>query len=363
VLDDEGVGYADDALWLLARAADGSMRDALSLTDQAIAYGGGELDAGSVSRMLGTINRADVFRILEALIGADGQSLLAETERIADFSPDYSTILADLLDVFHRIALEQAVPDSTDNAQGDMDAVRELAGRLSPEDVQLFYQMALIARRDLEITPDAHMGFEMALLRMLAFRPGTGGEPPNGVSGASGSDSSREESGEPESEAGSAALPASDPDPGPSPDAEQDPEPLAAGHDFDWCRDFDSLGLQGMPETLAANASCHREGDGWVLTMASGHYQLLHKRHGERIRDAVRVAIGSDARVEFREGDPMDQTPVAFREHRAAERRESAVTAIRGDPVVQQIVERFEGQVIEDSIQPLDPAPSESRAS
>jgi len=110
VLDEEGIHYEMNALWLLARAADGSMRDALSLTDQAIAYTGADLGGSSVSQMLGTIDRADVFRILEALVASDGQALLAEAERIAEFAPDYGAILADLLDVFHRIAMEQAVP-------------------------------------------------------------------------------------------------------------------------------------------------------------------------------------------------------------------------------------------------------------
>lgn len=413
VLDEEGVAYESNALWLLARAADGSMRDALSLTDQAIAYTGADLDGTSVSQMLGTIDRADIFRMLEALVASDGPALLAETERIADFAPDYGAILADLLDVFHRVALEQAVPGSTDNAQGDRDLIRDVASRLSPEDAQLFYQTALIARRDLEVTPDARMGFEMAVLRMLAFRPGTGGSPPDGGVVT--------KTPQPESEAvAPPAEPASEPEPGPPVEEppeprDEPPEPLAptqaqpepdvesAAHaaeeeerqaaapepppeaqesraavpehqepaaaedsyesGFDWCRDFQSLGLQGMPATLAANASCTREAGGWILTMEPGHFQLMHKRHEDRIREAIEGIMGADLSVTFREGDPEGQTPVAYQEKQAAERRESAVTAIKGDPVVQQIVDRFEGRVIEDSIQPLEPTGTGAGAS
>ncbi|MDX1588593.1 MAG: DNA polymerase III subunit gamma/tau [Oleiphilaceae bacterium] len=174
VLDQEGIRYQDSALWLLARAADGSMRDALSLTDQAIAFCTDSLEAGQVSAMLGTIDRADVFRLLESLLAGDGHELLAQIGRIAEFAPDFSQVLSELLSVFHRIALEQCVPGSTGQALGDEQQIQSLARRMSPEDAQLFYQTALMARQDLPVTPDARMGFEMALLRMLAFRPGTG---------------------------------------------------------------------------------------------------------------------------------------------------------------------------------------------
>lgn len=393
VLDQEGVAYEANALWLLARAADGSMRDALSLTDQAIAYTGGDLGSTSVSQMLGTIDRADVFRILEALVASDGAALLAETERIAAFAPDYAAILADLLDVFHRVALEQAVPDATDNAQGDRDLIRGIASRLSPEDAQLFYQTALIARRDLEVTPDARMGFEMALLRMLAFRPGTGGSPPErgeepkgGVSGNGQPEPAVDQQPHPAETEGAESPPeARDQVPAPVPMADE--PPVESGEDeeatvsapetgpevpapgeqgaaegFDWCRDFQKLGLQGMPATLAANASCRVDEGGWTLTMAPGHFQLMHRRHEDRIRDAIQSILGESVAVIIQEGEPEGQTPVAFQARQAAERQESAVTAIKGDPVVQQIVDRFEGRVIEDSIQPLDPRGTENGA-
>ncbi len=130
------------------------------------------------------------------------------------------------------------------------------------------------------------------------------------------------------------------------------PEPAAGGPRFDWCGNFDRLPLQGMPASLAANAACHEEEGAWVLTLAPGHYQLLHERHQQRIRDAVGAVVGSAVTLVFREGDPGQSTPEAYRQARAEEARASAVSAIHGDPVVQQIVERFGGQVIEDSIQP-----------
>ncbi|TNE94950.1 MAG: DNA polymerase III subunit gamma/tau, partial [Gammaproteobacteria bacterium] len=187
VLTQEEIPFEEPALWLLARAADGSMRDALSLTDQAIAFGNQKLAASDVSSMLGTIDQRDIERLVNSLVERDGPGLLAEIGRISDFAPDYGVILADLLSLFHRVTMEQVVPGSADNALGDAAQVKALARKLSAEDAQLFYQAALMGRKDLAVTPDARMGFEMTLLRMLAFRPGTDRREPPVISSANGS--------------------------------------------------------------------------------------------------------------------------------------------------------------------------------
>jgi DNA polymerase III subunit gamma/tau len=209
VLGAEEIPFEEPALWLLARAADGSMRDALSLTDQAIAFGNQKLSASDVSNMLGTIDQRDIERIVNALVEGDGPALLAEISRISDFAPDYSVILADLLSLFHRVTMEQVVPGSADNALGDAEQVQALARKLSAEDAQLFYQSALIGRKDLTITPDARMGFEMTLLRMLAFRPGADRREPPAIS--SGGQSA-------------ASEPRDEPDPAPTPAQEPAPQ-------------------------------------------------------------------------------------------------------------------------------------------
>ena len=170
VLTEERVNFEDAALWALARAAEGSMRDALSLTDQAIAYGNHTLSETGVSTMLGTVDQKKVYRILDALIQKDAARMLIEVQSLADFSPDYRSVLAALSAILHRIALEQVVPGSVDNAMGDQAQIQHYAKVLCAEDVQLFYQIALTSRQDLQITPDAKSGFEMALLRMLAFQ-------------------------------------------------------------------------------------------------------------------------------------------------------------------------------------------------
>lgn len=171
ILQEEMVPFDDPALWQLARSADGSMRDALSLTDQAIAFGNGKLSEVDVTSMLGTIDHKFIQNILEALISLDGQKLLTTVSTFAEHAPDYASALADLQTLLHRIAIAQALPDALDNSYGDRQQILNFASQLAPEDVQLFYQTALMGQRDLSISPVPRTAFEMILLRMLAFKP------------------------------------------------------------------------------------------------------------------------------------------------------------------------------------------------
>ncbi|WP_207849569.1 MULTISPECIES: DNA polymerase III subunit gamma/tau [unclassified Pseudomonas] len=171
VLTAENVPFEDDALWLLGRAADGSMRDAMSLTDQAIAFGEGKVLAADVRAMLGTLDHGQVFDVLHSLIEGDAKALLEAVRHLAEQGPDWNGVLSEILNVLHRVAIAQALPEGVDNGHGDRDRVLALAQALPAEDVQFYYQMGLIGRRDLPLAPDPRGGFEMVLLRMLAFRP------------------------------------------------------------------------------------------------------------------------------------------------------------------------------------------------
>ena len=171
VLKEEQVPCEEAGLWALARAADGSMRDALSLTDQAIAHGDGKLTEAEVSTMLGTIDLTAIADIARALVNNDGTEVLAVVQKMSEHAPDYNAALADLLSVWHRVAIAQTVPDALDNRHGDYQLIQELSKALSKEDVQLFYQTVLLGRRDLPLAPDPKTGFEMVMLRMLAFQP------------------------------------------------------------------------------------------------------------------------------------------------------------------------------------------------
>ncbi|MCR8915844.1 DNA polymerase III subunit gamma/tau [Marinobacter panjinensis] len=425
VLTQEGIPFEEPALWLLARAADGSMRDALSLTDQAIAFGNQKLSGSDVSNMLGTIDQRDIEKLVNALVENDGPALLSEISRISDFAPDYSVILADLLSLFHRVTMEQVVPGSVDNALGDAAQVESLARRLSAEDAQLFYQAALMGRKDLAVTPDARMGFEMTLLRMLAFRPGADRrEPPAIASGGSSSGQEQREDPEPgpaapepqpqhseaqhsepqrsepvaEQAAPEQAIPeevasepvAEEPEAGPppaeaddawlasldaaaesaaaesavvedyesepvveeQPQPEPEPEPHQDTGEFVWERHFRSLDIVGMPGNLASNAAMSRNGDEIVLTIDEGHARLLNARHEEKILEALRNRFGDTITLRIEQGDAGGKTPAAWEERQRRARQKAAEEAIRNDPAVQSIVERFEARVVEDSIRP-----------
>ncbi|MDH1280544.1 DNA polymerase III subunit gamma/tau [Pseudomonas chengduensis] len=171
VLTAENVPFEDDALWLLGRAADGSMRDAMSLTDQAIAFGEGKVLAADVRAMLGTLDHGQVYGVLHALIEGDARALIEAVRHLAEQGPDWNGVLSEMLNVLHRVAIAQALPEAVDNGQGDRERVLQLAQALPAEDVQFYYQMGLIGRRDLPLAPEPRGGFEMVLLRMLAFRP------------------------------------------------------------------------------------------------------------------------------------------------------------------------------------------------
>jgi len=404
VLTEEKIPFEEPALWLLARAADGSMRDALSLTDQAIAFGNQNLAAGDVSSMLGTIDQRDIERMVTALVARDGPGLLAEVSRISEFAPDYGVILADLLSLFHRVTMEQVVPGSADNSLGDAAQVQALARQLSAEDAQLFYQTALMGRKDLTVTPDARMGFEMTMLRMLAFRPGAERRAPPAI--ASGS---REPAGhtEPEPDPAPLAPPEPGPEPVPEPvpehrmvpepppmdippwedepepesvpdsrpesvvEPEPEPEPEtgsgvvpeaepvpSAGpvnaSGFVWERDYRTLEITGMPGNLASYSAMARDGQTIVLTLDEGHARLLNSRHEEKILAALRLAFGDATQLKIEQGNPGPHTPAAYEERQRIALQKAAEAAIRQDPLVQSIVERFDGRVVEETIRPAE---------
>ena len=169
ILGAESIDCEEAALTELARAADGSLRDGLSLLDQAIAYGGGQVQVSDVRAMLGSVERSQVVGVLEAIAAGDGVALLSEADRIASFSPDFGGVLDDLAGLLHQVQLRQLVPGH--GGEDELPALASLAEGLAPEDVQLYYQIVIQGRRELTMAPDVRAGFEMTLLRMLAFRP------------------------------------------------------------------------------------------------------------------------------------------------------------------------------------------------
>src|SRR5690554_243519 len=240
ILGAEGIPSDPGAVRQLAKAADGSLRDGLSLLDQAIAYTGGKLDDAGVATMLGTVDRTRVGALLEALAAGDGERLLAEVETLAGFSPDWGSVLDALAEALHRIQVRQLVPAMALDLEPDGVDGEALASSVRAELVQLWYQMALTARRDLPLAPSARAGFEMGVLRMLAFRPvGEGGA---AVSGRAGSGRSAAEAARAalDSQIASrpvaAAAPRRAPEPSPAPAAPRPAPPLPSTGPHDSAR-------------------------------------------------------------------------------------------------------------------------------
>jgi len=359
ILEAEKIAYEDAAIGELARGADGSLRDGLSLLDQAIAYGGGVLRADDVRAMLGSVARGQVLGVLDALAQGDGAQLMAECERIASYSPDFGGVLDDLAAALHRIQLMQLVPGY--HAEGDGEGAESfaaLAERMQPEDVQLYYQIATTGRRDLALAPDARTGFEMALLRMLAFRPGEGGESVPAERAARPAAAQRPVPVAPRAEVPAArAAPAPAP---PAPAASAPPARAPLATDARGLPRWDALieqaGLRGPLGQLAQNAALReRDGNTLVLALQPAHMHLAVEPMVGQMADRIGDVLGERIKLRFvADSQGAAETPAA----RAASARESAQSAaeqaIEEDPLVQSLKREFGARVVPQSIKPIE---------
>ncbi|HTV86573.1 MAG TPA: DNA polymerase III subunit gamma/tau [Dyella sp.] len=367
ILGAEHIEYEDPAIGELARAADGSLRDGLSLLDQAIAYGGGSLKADDVRAMLGSVERGQVLGLLDALAAGDGSALMAESTRIASFSPDFGSVLDDLAAALHRIQLIQLVPGYRPENDDSHDSVLiRLAERLVAEDVQLYYQIAITGRRDLSLAPDARTGFDMALLRMLAFRPSDGAAPAPSSGQRPAPPTQRPA---PATPAAPAAAPAQQAQPVPSPSHAAPPvahvpaptRPIPsrlvdAGGMPDWEALIQRADLRGPLGQLAQNSALRgREGNTLVLALQPTHMHLAVEPMVSQIADRLSEVMGEQVRLRFiGDSQGAEQTPAA----RAATARSAAQSAaeasIEGDPLVQALKREFGARVVPQSVKPFE---------
>ena len=324
----ESVTADTRSIQYLAQAAAGSMRDALSLLDQAIAFGSGTLRDEQVREMLGTIDSVELTGILQAVAAGNAQELLARATRIAEHNPDYESILGELIARLHDIALVHLLPEG--GGPRDEDTVR-LAELFRPEDVQLCYQIALLGRRDLATTPDPRIGFEMTLVRMLAFRPG-------GVDMAATTGVQR-----PAQTSASAAPPAARV-------ADIPEDPAVAG---DWQQVIDEMALAGLVKELAGHCVLHeRTRDRVHLVLAPSQEHLLKTTQKERLQDALRTRFGPDVRLVISVEQPQKETPVERRAREERETQAAALAKMRTDPNVQALVTAFDATLDESTVRP-----------
>lgn len=359
VLPAENIEFDQGATTLIARAADGSMRDALSLLDQAIAYGSGKVMTDDVRLMLGSIEQDHVVDLLNLLAANDAPGLLTRIGQLAEQSPDFAGVLAEVISTLHRIALAQTAPAAIDDNLGDREAIMDLAQRLSPEDVQLYYQIGLIGRRDLPLAPDARGGFEMVLLRMLAFRPAAAAAKSAPVSTTRPKASPAQPpvqttSPSPTSQKIAEPAPATSPVVTPTPPA----TPSDNRNDLDntgWETMITGMNLSGMLQQLAANcALSQRDGDRISLTMSPNHKYLLSKSREQGLAQALSQHLGQTIKLTISLEGAASATPAELQQQRADDRQSQAEAVIANDDTVQAIIEAFDGQLKPGSVQPVD---------
>lgn len=354
VLTEEGIAFDRPALAMIAEGADGSMRDALSLLDQAIAYGGGKLVEAEVRAMLGSIDRSHVLRLLQGLADDDATAILGVINGLAQQGIDFSAVLSELLAQLHKLALAQLAPDTLEGL-ADQVTLAALAQRMSAEDIQLYYQIGLMGRRDLPLAPEPRSGFEMILLRMLAFRPDTAAtqEAPAAATPAAVA---------PSGSAGAGRVrPGVEPDRAPQagpatiPEARAAAPASAAAASGEWPEVVARLGLKGMAYQLAANSVLSsKEGHVLRLALSKQHASLRSKTMEQRLQEALSKHYGESVKLEFTIGGDAAQTPAGIEQRQAQDRQQAAVEAINTDPNVQRIREVFDAQVVPDSVRPLN---------
>ncbi len=350
ILKQEQVNAEAGAVRELAFAANGSMRDALSLLDQAIAYGGGSLTEDDVRAMLGTIDRDVIYRLLDALSQGDAALLLDEINKTDAFAPDYTALLADMVSVLQRIAIAQTLPDAIDDTFGDRDAVLQLAGKLSAEDVQLYYQIGLIGRRDLPLSPEPRGGFEMVMLRMLAFRPAAS------VSASAGAPARAPSKKRQSATAAASKKPAVKPAVKPAQQAPVGDARASVTSTSDWAGIIESLTLKGMVREMSLNCVFHGMQDDVIqLTLDPAHVHLLGKMREEQLEAALCEYYQRKVRVRInKEGKLESETPAGQRTREQSERQQQAEQSILQDENIKAIQDAFGGSVKQESIRPRD---------
>jgi len=341
ILDKEKISGESSALLLLARAAQGSMRDALSLLDQAIAHNAGKITDAAVREMLGAIDQTYLFEILRALLKHDGAGLIAQVEQMTSRSLALEAALQDLATLLQRIALAQTVPEAIGMDMPERAQILELAHAFNPQDVQLFYDIALRGRNEIDLAPDEQAGFSMTLLRMLAFMPAD--------SPVLHSDEKKPAGPKPQQasllEAGSTSVPAK---------TATDSGLKKNRFDGDWPALVAQLKLGGMAKMLAQHCElAGYNGGGLQLRIPEPHKHLLEKSYQEKLKLALHDYFGERITVTFAIGGGSGNTP-AEKEHREKQERQmSAIQAIEKDPFVRELVENFDAKVIDSSIKPI----------
>jgi len=354
ILSKESINAEKPALNQIARAAHGSMRDALSLLDQAIAYGGGVVNDDDVCTMLGVIGPQYTVDVVDAIAAGDASQALNCVQAMSEQAVDYEMMLSDVLSLLQRVAVEQAVPNSTDNSRDDKEAVIRLASQMSAEDVQLFYQIGLIGRRDIRLAPDLRAGFEMVLLRMLAFTPNGATQTPSvaqkktpsvapAVKPASASVTTPKAQPVKPVVTETAPQQAAEIAPDVSPlVSDSAPVKKAADINSSWSEITEAISLSGLEMLLASQCTViNKSKTAFTLLLGNEHKQLHREKFEQRIEKALQSVFGDELKLEIQIGVQENETPAMQVDREKQELQEHVETEVANDDVVQSIQQRF----------------------
>ena len=362
ILEKENLSFDAAALLQLARAADGSMRDALSLLDQAIAFSNGNVNDDDVRLMLGSIEQYHVYDLLDALASADGSAVINRVQELAQQAPDFSAVLAEIITCLHYLALLKQVPDAYDINMGDKDRYLKLLESLSAEDIQLYYQIALHGRRDLPLAPDQRNGLEMVLLRMLAFRPDDGSaqnktKPTTSIAKVEKKPvvesrieekniQSQETTEEPVKAAPAAPVIHSE---NLSKISQAD---LSATN---WHEVVSSIGTVGILNQLVEHSAfVSIDNSNLNLAVAPSHSAMLTSDREQQLQEKLSSYFNVPVKLNIEKAKIETETPAARSGRHQQERQEAAESSITNDDNVKNIMDAFNGSVDIDSVQPID---------
>lgn len=365
VLEQEQINCDAISLQLLARSAQGSMRDALSLLDQAIAFGEGKVEEAGVRDMLGAIDQSYLYDLLDVLAQKDGTRMLEIADTMETRSLSFDATLQDLATLLHRIALAQIVPSTIGEDTPERGRILALAETFVPEDIQLFYQIVIHGRSDLSQAPDEYAGFTMTLMRLLAFMP-------EDVPKMMGPKHDNEIKRPPPSTSRSAEISGTSTASGTVEEAEAAKATEAASREekaanatvgvtsavnlfgSDWTTILSQLKLNGIAKELAQNCEVRNvSADEIQFCVPETHKHLLEKNYQDRMQFALREYSGKPVRLKFSVGIVTGMTPAKLDNLEKQEKQSQAIAAIETDPFVRELVEHFDAKLIVSSIKPI----------
>ena len=376
ILKDEGISFDQGSISQIARAGRGSLRDCLTITDQAIAFCNGKLTDDAISEMLGTLSFDHVNKLLASIVSHDAKALLLQLKEVSQLSIDYMRLMDLILETIQHLAVAQISPESLLDVDVKKEEIIALSDGLTLDEVQILYQIGLLAKRDMDLAPDIASGFEMALLRMLAFVPKEknkevykkkpinsevetiqgeeGSLKVNLMQGPESKISLEEEGSVEDLESSVKKIDAIEAEEG----SIEESDVVKTNIQIDlsnWNDTFKLLDLDLGTKQLASHCSFVRTDDSVIyLSMPEEKLELFSGKHRQRLQESISIFLGHDCNVFFESGEISNQSPNKIKAAEKDKIKIEAENAIKEDPNVKILLDSLDGKIIDSSIEPRD---------